>query len=104
MRGLFQLDRVRRRLAGSRMLSLLVRAGALLSMSFAAAFGFLAAITNPQLRYNPHAFAIGMAALFGAACGAIALLISSLRVAWRELRELQRRVEELADQPVRAGR
>jgi PAS domain S-box-containing protein len=97
MRRLFRLDRVRRRLAGSRMLSLLVRAGALLSMSFAAAFGFLAAITNPQLRYNPHAFAIGMAALFGAACGAIALLISSLRAARRELRALRRRVEGLAD-------
>jgi PAS domain S-box-containing protein len=97
MRGFFRLDRVRRRLSSSRVLSLLVRAGALLSMSFAAAFGFLAATTNPQLRYNPHAFAIGMAALFGAACGAIALLISSLRLARRELRELRGRAEELAD-------
>jgi hypothetical protein len=42
-------------------------------MSFAAAFGFLAASINPQVRYNPHAFAVGAAALFGAACGVIGL-------------------------------
>jgi PAS domain S-box-containing protein len=88
---------LRSRLDGGRALSLLVRAGALLSMSFAAAFGFLAAITNPQLRYNPHAFAIGAAALFGAACGGIGLLVSSLRLARREVRDLRRRGEDLAD-------
>ena len=97
MRGVFRLDGLRRRLADSRALSLVVRAGALLSMSFAAAFGFLAAITNPHLRYNPHAFAVGTAALFGAACGGIGLLISRLRLARRELNDLRRRAEDLAD-------
>ena len=97
MPGFFRLDRVRQRLASSRVLSFLVRAGALLSMSFAAAFGFLAAVTNPHLRYNPHTFAIGVAALFGTACGVIGLLVSSLRLARRDLRALRRRAEELAD-------
>jgi PAS domain S-box-containing protein len=97
MSAFFNFDAMRSRLGGGRALSLLVRAGALLSMSFATAFGFLAAITNPQLRYNPHAFAIGAAALFGAACGGIGLLVSSLRLARRELRDLRRRGEDLAD-------
>jgi signal transduction histidine kinase len=94
MREFFGVDGTRKRPAGSRALSVLVRATALLSMSFAAAFGFLAAITNPHLRYNPHAFAIGTAALFGAACGIIGLLVSSLRLTRSELR---RRGEDLAD-------
>ncbi len=97
MSAIFNLDAMRSRLGGGRALSLLVRAGALLSMSFATAFGFLAAITNPHSRYNPHAFAIGAAALFGAACGGIGLLVSSLRLARRELRDLRRRGEDLAD-------
>jgi PAS domain S-box-containing protein len=88
---------LRQLLDGRRLFSLLVRAGALLSMSFAAAFGFLATVTNPQLRYNPHAFAVGAAALFGAACGGAGLLLSCLRLARAELRELRHRVEELAD-------
>ena len=41
-----------------------VRAIAILSMSFAAAFGFLAAMTSPGAHYDPHSFAIGAAALF----------------------------------------
>jgi PAS domain S-box-containing protein len=97
MRGSSGGKEKRKPRAGGRALSLLVRAAALLSMSFAAAFGFLAAITNPQLRYDPHAFAIGTAALFGAACGIVGLLVSSLRLARRELRELRLRVEDLAD-------
>jgi PAS domain S-box-containing protein len=97
MRGSSGVEGMGKRRAGGRVLSLLVRAAALLSMSFAAAFGFLAAITNPQLRYNPHTFAIGTAALFGAACGIVGLLVSSLRLARRELRELRLRVEDLAD-------
>ena len=55
-----------------------VRAVAILSMSFAAAFGFLAAMSSPATNYDPHTFAIGAAALFGAACGAIGLLVSRI--------------------------
>ena len=66
-------------------------------MSFATAFGFLAASINPQVRYNPHAFAVGAAALFGAACGVIGLLVSALRTTRDERRQLRRRVEELDD-------
>ena len=42
-----------------RTLLVLVRAAVILSMSFAAAFGFLAAMRNPGLHYNPHSFAVG---------------------------------------------
>ena len=52
-----------------RVLSLVVRALAITSMSFAAAFGFLSGATAPGAHYDPYAFAIGVAALFGAACG-----------------------------------
>ena len=63
MRAYFHIHRIQHFVNGRGALSFVVRAAALLSMSFAAAFGFLAAITNPHLRYNPHAFAIGTAAL-----------------------------------------
>ena len=69
----------------------------ILSMSFAAAFGFLAAMPQPAANYDPHMFAIGVAALFGAACGAIGLLFSRMRSLKSELRALQQRAEELAD-------
>ena len=59
-----------------RALLFMLRAVAILSMSFGAAFGFLAAMRSPGAHYDPHTFAIGTAALFGAACGAIGLLIS----------------------------
>ena len=97
MRAYFHIHRIQQFVNGPRAFSFVVRAAALLSMSFAAAFGFLAAITNPHLRYNPHAFAVGTAALFGAACGGLGLLVSSLRLARRELRALRRCVEELSD-------
>jgi PAS domain S-box-containing protein len=86
-----------RALIHRRAVILLVRAIAIVSMSFAAAFGFLAAVRSPASRYDPHTFAIGAAALFGAACGAIGLLVSRLRTLRREQRELRGRVEELAD-------
>src|SRR6266446_6275513 len=57
----------------------------------------LLAITSPEAHYDPHSFAIGSAALFGAACGAIGLLISRIRVLRAELRDLGREVEDLAD-------
>jgi signal transduction histidine kinase/CheY-like chemotaxis protein len=86
-----------RNLLRHRALSFVVRSLAILSMSFAAAFGFLAAIQSPAAGYDPHAFAIGTAALFGAACGAIGLLVSRLRQLRAELREARSRVEASAD-------
>jgi PAS domain S-box-containing protein len=74
-----------------------IRAFAILSMSFAAAFGFLAAMNSPGAHYDPHSFAIGAAALFGAACGAIGLLVSRSQGLRAELRELRTIVEELGD-------
>ena len=74
----------------------LVRAAAVLSMSFAAAFGFLAAVSSSG-SYDPHTFAIGAAALFGAACGAAGLMVSRNRQLRDELRRLQERLEDLAD-------
>ena len=44
-----------------------------------------------------HSFATGLAGLFGAACGAIALMISRARRLKAELRASQQRTEELAD-------
>ncbi len=76
---------------------LAVRIVAILSMSFGAAFGFLAAMRSPGAHYDPHNFAIGAAALFGAACGAIGLLISRNKLVREELLELRTRVEDLAD-------
>ncbi len=49
-----------------RLLSLVVRAAVLTSMSFAVAFGFLSGATAPAAHYDPNSFAIGVAALFGA--------------------------------------
>src|SRR5262245_10384725 len=74
-----------------------VRGFAVLSMSFAAAFGFLAAMTSPGAHYDPHSFAIGAAALFGAACGAIGLLVSRGKLLKAELRALRGSLEDLAD-------
>jgi PAS domain S-box-containing protein len=79
------------------LLSVAVRAVLIVTASFAAAFGFLAAIQSPAVGYDPHLFSVGVAGLFGAACGALGLAISRLRAARRELLTLQRRVEELAD-------
>jgi PAS domain S-box-containing protein len=86
-----------RALTGGHVLSFIVRALAILSMAYAAAFGFLTAITSPEAHYDPYSFAIGSAALFGAACGAIGILISRMRVLRAELRDLGREVEDLAD-------
>jgi PAS domain S-box-containing protein len=80
-----------------RALLFVIRAAAILSMSFAAAFGFLAAMSSPGAHYDPHSFAIGAAALFGAACGAVGLLISRGNLLRAELRELKSIVETLGD-------
>ena len=74
-----------------------MRAIALLAMSYAAAFGFLAVMRNPTTNYDPHLFAIGTAALFGAACGAAALLFGINRRLKQEIKELRERTEDLSD-------
>ena len=52
-----------------RLSSFVIRAAVVSSMSFAVAFGFVAGATSPAAHYDPYMFAIGVAALFGAACG-----------------------------------
>jgi PAS domain S-box-containing protein len=80
-----------------RLSSLVVRAVVITTMSFAVAFGFLAGATSPAAHYDPYMFAIGVAALFGAACGALGILISRIRQMKAELRDLETRLDEAAD-------
>jgi signal transduction histidine kinase/CheY-like chemotaxis protein len=75
----------------------LVRAIAILSMSFAAAFGFLSGMRSPAANYDPNLFAVGAAALFGAACGMIGILVSSRRLLRARLRALREEIEDLSD-------
>jgi signal transduction histidine kinase/DNA-binding response OmpR family regulator len=76
---------------------LIVRAAVITSMSFGIAFGFLSGTTAEGKHYDPYAFAIGVAALFGAACGAIGILLSRIQQMKAELRRLEARLEEAAD-------
>jgi signal transduction histidine kinase/CheY-like chemotaxis protein len=80
-----------------RLFSLVVRAAVITSMSFGVAFGFLSGATAPGAHYDPYAFAIGVAALFGAACGAIGILISRINQMKTELRHIEAKLEEAAD-------
>src|ERR1700728_4040636 len=80
-----------------RLFSLIVRAAVVASMSFAVAFGFLSGATSPAAHYDPYMFAIGVAALFGASCGAMGILISRIRQMKAELRDLEARLDEAAD-------
>src|SRR5580658_5352285 len=80
-----------------RLLSLFVRSAAIISMSFAVAFGFLAGATSPVAHYDPYMFAIGVAALFGASCGGIGILMSRVRQMKRELRDFETQLDEAAD-------
>ena len=80
-----------------RLLSLIVRAAAITSMSFGITFGFLSGASGQAAHYDPNSFAIGVSALFGAACGAIGVLISRVRQMKRELRSLEARLDEAAD-------
>ena len=66
-------------------------------MSFGIAFGFLSGATGQGSHYDPNSFAIGVSALFGAACGAIGILLSRVRQMKRELRDLEARLDEAAD-------
>lgn len=80
-----------------RLFSLIVRAAAITSMSFGVAFGFLSGATGQGSHYDPNSFAIGVSALFGAACGAIGILLSRVRQMKRELSGLEARLDEAAD-------
>jgi PAS domain S-box-containing protein len=77
--------------------SLIVRSVVITTMSFAVAFGFLAGATSPAAHYDPYMFAIGVASLFGAACGAVGILISRIRQMKAELRAFETRLDEAAD-------
>jgi signal transduction histidine kinase/CheY-like chemotaxis protein len=80
-----------------RLLSLVVRALVITTMSFGVAFGFLSGTMSQAVNYDPNSFAIGVAALFGAACGAIGILISRIRQMKAELRRLETHLEEASD-------
>jgi PAS domain S-box-containing protein len=80
-----------------RLLSILVRALAITSMAFAVAFGFLSGATSPAAHYDPKSFAIGVAALFGAACGGMGILLSRVRQMKAELRGLESRLDQAED-------
>jgi len=80
-----------------RLFSLVVRAVVVTTMSFGIAFGFLSGTISQGDHYDPNAFAIGVAALFGAACGAMGLLISRIRQMKAELRRLESHLEEASD-------
>jgi PAS domain S-box-containing protein len=80
-----------------RLISLVVRAFAITSMAFAVAFGFLSGATSPGAHYDPNSFAIGVAALFGAACGGMVILLSRIRQMKKELRGLEGRLDEAED-------
>ena len=67
------------------------------TMAFAVAFGFLSGATSPSAHYDPYMFAIGVSSLFGAACGAIGILISRIRQMKAELRTLEASLDAAAD-------
>src|SRR5271154_7092168 len=82
---------------GRRLYSLVIRAVVITTMAFAVAFGFLSGATSPSAHYDPYMFAIGVSSLFGAACGAMGILISRIRQMKAELRALEAELDEAAD-------
>ncbi len=80
-----------------RLLTLIVRAIVITTTSFGVAFGFLSGTMSQRAYYDPNAFAVGVAALFGAACGALGILISRIRQMKAELRRLESHLEEASD-------
>jgi PAS domain S-box-containing protein len=80
-----------------RILSIVVRSLAITSMAFAVAFGFLSGATSPGAHYDPNSFAVGVAALFGAACGGMGILLSRIRQMKAELRGLESRLDQAED-------
>ncbi len=80
-----------------RLLLVALRAAVIVVMAIIAAFSYIAAMRGVAAHYDPQIFAIGLAALFGAACGGLALMVGRNRKLRNELRTAQQRVEELAD-------
>jgi signal transduction histidine kinase/DNA-binding response OmpR family regulator len=80
-----------------RLWSLIVRAVVLTTMSFGVAFGFLSGTLSQGVHYDPNAFAIGVAALFGASCGAMGIFVSRIRQMKGELRGLEARLDAAED-------
>jgi signal transduction histidine kinase/CheY-like chemotaxis protein len=80
-----------------RLISLVVRTVVITTMSFGVAFGFLSGATSKMAHYDPNTFAIGVAALFGAACGAMGILYSRVRQMKGEMRNLEAGLERAAD-------
>jgi len=80
-----------------RVISLVFRLAFITTTAFAVAFGFLAGATSPAAHYDPYMFAIGVASLFGASCGAMALSVARIRQMKVELRDLETRLDEAAD-------
>ena len=80
-----------------RLISLVVRTLAITTMSFGVTFGFLSGATSSMAHYDPQSFAVGVAALFGAACGAIGILYSRIRQMKAEMRNLEAALERAAD-------
>jgi len=80
-----------------RILLFVVRAAVLGSMSFAVGFGFLVGATSRAAHYDPHLFAIGVAWLFGGACGALGILIARIRQMKQDLRDLETKLDDAAD-------
>ena len=76
-------------------LRVVLRAAFLVIIAFSTAFGFLAGTRGSG--YDPYTFAVGVAGLFGAACGTIGLMVASRRRLGARVQALQERVEELAD-------
>src|SRR5450755_4428000 len=91
------LTRLVRLLFSRQVLRFGLRAAFILSISFAMPFGFLAGARGPWSNYDPYLFAIGTSALFGAACGAIGLLVAARHALRARLRTAAERIEELAD-------
>jgi PAS domain S-box-containing protein len=92
-----RITRLKPVIVSRRLLSLIVRAVVITTMSFMVAFGFLYGTTSPAAHYDPYLFAVGVSALFGASCGAIGILISRIRQMKAELRRLESRLEDAAD-------
>jgi PAS domain S-box-containing protein len=80
-----------------RVLLFVVRAAVLGSMSFAIGFGFLVGATSRAAHYDPHLFAIGVAWLFGGACGALGIMVSRIRQMKQDLRDLETRLDDASD-------
>ena len=63
-----------------------------------AGFAFLAVILGPAAHIDAPILALGLAVLFGVACGAICILLARSRMLARALNSARDRIENLSDQ------